>query len=187
MHKPSIHGLPLELIQEIISHLSTRSIKSLSFTCAALRTICFPYIFHTLSSPYRPVGRSTFPMDFGRLAPIPCFRTVYLDFIRDDISAILLPWCRKARTVKMSALNIRNSAIIPYMSLLIDLNLSNVSFWVVDDYFKLLGNLPPTVKRLTAREINFVHYFPPSYTTVGRGVDLEYLKTDTASDLAVLL
>ncbi|SJL18680.1 uncharacterized protein ARMOST_22279 [Armillaria ostoyae] len=184
---PGIDDLPLELFNEIISHLNIRSIKSLSLASSTFHTICFSHIFHTLSFSHRLLGSSTFHTDFKGRTPTPCFRTVEFQFVQEDISTALLPWCTKVRTVRISATNMRNTAILPSMSLLSDLNLSNVSFWVLDDHFKLLGNLPPTLKRLTAHRIDFHRSRPTVYTTVGRGVDLEHLNTHTAQDLLMLL
>ncbi|KAK0431845.1 hypothetical protein EV421DRAFT_1742765 [Armillaria borealis] len=183
--RSGIDDLPLELFDKIISHLNIRSIKSLSLASSTFHTICFSHIFHTLSFYLRT--SSAFLADFKGRAPTPCFRTVEFRFVQEDISTSLLPWCTKARTVRISATNMRNTAIFPFMSLLRELDLSHVSFWVVDDYFRLLGNLPPTLKKLTAHRIDFHRWRPTVYTTVGRGVALEHLNTHTAQDLSMLL
>ncbi|PBK64315.1 hypothetical protein ARMSODRAFT_979149 [Armillaria solidipes] len=185
LQRSGIDDLPLELFDEIISHLNIRSIKSLSLASSTFHTICFSHIFHTLSF-YRRTS-SAFLADFKGRAPTPCFRTVELRFVQEDISTSLLPWCTKARTVRISATNMHNTDIFPFMSVLRDLDLSHVSFWVVDDYFRLLGNLPPTLKKLTAHRIDFHRSRPTVYTTVGRGVALEHLNTHTAQDLSMLL
>ncbi|KAK0224534.1 hypothetical protein EDD85DRAFT_859622 [Armillaria nabsnona] len=183
--RTGIDDLPVELFEEIISHLNIPSIKSLSRTSSTLRTICFPHIFRTLS--FSLHKSYTFLADFKGCTPMPCFRIIKLTFVDDNISTGLLPWSTRAHTVRISATNLRNTAILPSLSVLRELELSYVTFWVVDDYFRLLGNLPPTLKRLKAHEINFHRLRPPVYATVGRGVALEYLDTDKAQDLSVLL
>ncbi len=154
-----IDDLPVEFFEEIISHLNIPSIKSLSRTSSTLRTICFPHVFRTLL--FSRHKSSTFHGDFKGCTPTPCFRTIELTFVNDNISTSLLPWCTRAHTVRISVTNLRNTAILPSLSVLRELELSYVTFWVVDDYFRFLGNLPPTLKRLKAHGINFRLSTPP--------------------------
>ncbi|PBK64298.1 hypothetical protein ARMSODRAFT_1088001 [Armillaria solidipes] len=105
--------------------------------------------------------------------------TIGLTWIMEDISAGLLPWCAKVHTVRISSGNVRNTAIIPSLSILRDLELSRLTFWVVEYYFKLLANLPPTLKKLAVHGIRF--RFDNSgtgcYATVRRGAEIEHLET----------
>ncbi|KAK0430368.1 hypothetical protein EV421DRAFT_1744181 [Armillaria borealis] len=57
------------------------------------------------------------------------------------------------------------------------------------DYFKLLANLPPTLKKLTVRGIEFKYHQsePIVDNIVSRGAALEHLETDSAEDLTLLL
>ncbi|KAK0431863.1 hypothetical protein EV421DRAFT_2024311 [Armillaria borealis] len=115
--------------------------------------------------------------------------TIGLTWIMEDLSASLLPWCANAHTVRISSGNVRNTAIIPSLSVLRDLELSRLTFCVVEDYFKLLANLPPTLKKLAVHGIRF--RFGNSgtgcYATVRRGAEVEHLETYLGEDLSVLL
>ncbi|PBK87181.1 hypothetical protein ARMGADRAFT_1035075 [Armillaria gallica] len=51
--------------------------------------------------------------------------------------------------------NVHNMDIIPLLSVLRDLELSRFTFQIVEDYFKLLANLPPTLKKLAVQGIRF--------------------------------
>ncbi len=136
-----IDNLPVKFFEEIISHLNIPSIKSLSHTSSTLHTICFPHIFHTLLCSHHK--SSTFHSDFKGCTPMPCFCTIELTFMNDNISTSLLPWCTRAHTMRISITNLCNTTILPSLSILRELKLSYMTFWVVDDYFRFLGNLPP--------------------------------------------
>ncbi|KAK0224539.1 hypothetical protein EDD85DRAFT_959678 [Armillaria nabsnona] len=173
----SVSDLPPELLEEIVSHLDMFSTKYVSLTSSTLRAICFPHIFRTLSL----FGQTTtFLADFKRLAPTPCFHTLKMYGVPQDLSTGLLPWCTKVLTAHI---NNSNAAILPSLPVLNYLKLSNMTFWVVDDYFKLLANLPPTLKKLRVRRLRFEYHqsWPIFDNTVGRGVRLEHLETDSLS------
>ncbi len=122
-------------------------------------------------------------------APLPCFHTIKIEGVMQDVSAGLRQWCGKVHTVKIKDTNIGNTTILPSLTILKDLELSDLTFCVVEDYFKLLANLPPTLKKLKVRGIEFKYHqsWPIVRNIVGRGVDLEHLETDSAEDFSLLL
>ncbi|KAK0215152.1 hypothetical protein IW262DRAFT_1514228 [Armillaria fumosa] len=181
----ALEDLPPELLQHIFSLLDIPTLKRLSLASSSLRATCFSHIFHAVFL-YGPT--CTFVDDFNERAPNR-MHTLGLMWVREDISARILPWCTEVHTVKISSGNIRNMAMIPSLSVLRDLELSRLIFWVVEDYFRLLANLPPTLKKLAVHGITF--RFEDSgtgcYSTVRRGAELEHLETHLGEDLSVLL
>ncbi|SJL18683.1 uncharacterized protein ARMOST_22282 [Armillaria ostoyae] len=115
--------------------------------------------------------------------------TIGLRWIMEDLSASLLPWCAKVHDVRISSGNVRNTAIIPSLSVLRDLELSRLTLCVVEDYFKLLANLPPTLKKLAVHGIRFRldNSGTGCYATVRPGAEVEHLETYLGEGLSVLL
>ncbi|KAK0475674.1 hypothetical protein EDD18DRAFT_1470229, partial [Armillaria luteobubalina] len=181
----ALEDLPPELLQHVLSLLDIPTLKRLSLASWSLRATCFPHIFRAVFL-YGPT--CTFVDEVNERAPTR-MHTLRLAWIMEDISARILPWCAEVHTLKISSGNIRNTAIIPSLSVLIDLELSRLKFWVVEDYFRLLANLPPTLKKLVVHGIIFP--FEDSgtgfYATVRHGAELEHLETHLAEDLSVLL
>ncbi|KAK0466655.1 hypothetical protein IW261DRAFT_1520453 [Armillaria novae-zelandiae] len=176
--------LPVELIYEILSHLGITSIKSLSLTSSTFHTICFPLLFFSLRLSRR---KCTFLSDFRRRAPTPCFSIIRMKGLKKNISTGLLPWCATAHTMKIERGTTSNTLLLPSLTFLKDLKLSSLKFRTVADFYKLLSNLPPTLKKLILHGIIFRNRSYSSYTTVSRGVELEHLETDTSMDLFLLL
>ncbi|PBK64319.1 hypothetical protein ARMSODRAFT_1007177 [Armillaria solidipes] len=181
----ALEDLPPELLQQILSLLDIPTLKWLSLASSFLRAVCFPYIFRAVFL-YGPA--CTFIDDLKGRAPTR-MHTIGLTWIMGDISASLLPWCAKVHTVRISSGNVRNTEIIRWLSVLRDLELSRLTFWVVEDYFRLLANLPPTLKKLAVHGIRF--RFDNSgtgcYATVRRGAEVQHLETHLGEDLSVLL
>ncbi|KAK0466656.1 hypothetical protein IW261DRAFT_1520456 [Armillaria novae-zelandiae] len=181
----ALETLPLELLQHILSLLNISTLKRLSLASRSLRATCFPHIFRAVFL-YGPT--CTFVDDFNERAPTR-MHTLGLTWIIEDISAKIPPWCVEVHTLKISSGNIRNTVIIPSLSILRDLELSRLTFWVMHDYFRLLANLPPTLKKLSVHGIQF--RFEDSgtgcYATVHRGAVIEHLETHLGEDLTILL
>ncbi|KAK0431857.1 hypothetical protein EV421DRAFT_1925401 [Armillaria borealis] len=184
--RSDIEALPLELREEILSHLDFPSIKCLSLTSSILRAVCFRRIFQAL---YLRGIVTTFLEDLKGQAPMACFHTIKIEGLQQDVSTDLHLWCSKVHTVKIKDANIGNTTILPSLTILKDLDLSDLTFSAVDDYFKLLANLPPTLKKLTVRGIEFKYHQsePIVDNIVSRGAALEHLETDSAEDLTLLL
>ncbi len=130
---------------------------------------------------------TTFLEDTKGQAPMPCFHTIKIEASWDDVSTYLLPWSTKAHTMKISATNIHNTTILPSVIDLRQLELSYLEFWAVDDVFRLIASLPPTLKKLTVRGIRIYKSWPTLYLTVRLGIDLEHVETESAEDLSLLL
>ncbi len=130
---------------------------------------------------------TTFLEDTKGQAPMPCFHTIKIEASWDGVSTYLLPWSTKAHTMKISATNIHNTTILPSVTDLRQLELSYLEFWAVDDVFRLIASLPPTLKKLTVRGIRIYKSWPTLYLTVGLGIDLEHVETESAEDLSLLL
>ncbi|PBK64279.1 hypothetical protein ARMSODRAFT_1054478 [Armillaria solidipes] len=139
-----IKDLPLELFEEILSHLDIPTIKVLSLTYSTLHTACFPHLFFSLSlnADLRPAPN--FLSVFQRRKPIACLRRIELKWLKEDVSRALLPWCTKAHTAKINGSPVGNTAILPALIALNNLELANLFFSSVADYFALLSNLPST-------------------------------------------
>lgn len=118
----SFSDLPLELLEEIVSHLDIFSTKDLSLTSSTLHAICFPHIFRTLSLSGLTLK---FLADFKRHTPMPCFHTLKMYGVMQDLSTGLLPWCNKVHTMH---LNNSNTAILPSLSVLSVLKLTDMTF-----------------------------------------------------------
>ncbi|KAK0431834.1 hypothetical protein EV421DRAFT_1925365 [Armillaria borealis] len=180
-----IRDLPLELFEEILSHLDVPAIKVLSLASSTLHTACFPHLFRSLSlnGDLRPAPK--FLSVFQRHKPIPCLRRIELKWLKEDVSRALLPWCTKAHTAKINGSLIGNTAILPSLTTLEDLELANLSFSSVADFFALLSNLPSTLKQLKVRLNTFRD--SQSTWTGSRRVELSRLETDSAPDLVPFL
>ncbi|SJL16855.1 uncharacterized protein ARMOST_20385 [Armillaria ostoyae] len=180
-----IRDLPFELFEEILSHLDVSAIKILSLASSTLHTACFPHLFRSLSlnGDLRPAPK--FLSVFQGRKPIPCLRKIELKWLKENISAALLLWCTKAHTTKINGSPAGNTAILPALIALNDLELANLSFSSVADYFALLSNLPSTLKQLKVR----LNTFCDSQSTwIGsRRIELSRLETDSAPDLAPFL
>ncbi|KAK0431851.1 hypothetical protein EV421DRAFT_1911473 [Armillaria borealis] len=176
---------PPELLQQILSLLNIPTLKWLSLASSLLRAVCFPYVFRSVFL-YGPT--CTFVADFKGRA-LTRMHMIGLTWIMEDLSASLLPWCAKVHIMKISSCNVRNTAIIPSLSILRDLELLRLTFWVVEDYFSLLENLPPTLKKQAVHGIKFRfdNLGADCYATVRRAVDLEHLDAHLGEDLPVLL
>ncbi len=96
----------------------------------------------------------------------------------EDVSAGILLLCAKVHTVRISSGNVRNTAITPSLSILRDLGLACLTFWVVKDYFGLLANLPPTLKKLTVHGIRFRfdNLGMGCFATVCHGAEVEHFE-----------
>lgn len=154
--------------------------------------MAFAHILHPLChllSTYLRKVITTFFADMKGQAPLPCFHTFKIEGLMQDMSASLRQWCGEVHTVKIKDTNIGNTAILPSLTIPKDLELSDLTFCVIEDYFKLLANLPPTLKKLKVRGIEFKYYqsWPIVGNIVSRGVDLEHLETDSAKDFSLLL
>ncbi|PBK64309.1 hypothetical protein ARMSODRAFT_1023195 [Armillaria solidipes] len=114
--------------------------------------------------------------------------TLGLTWIMEDISVSLLPWRTDVRDVRIGSGSVRNTVIILSLSVLRDLELSRLTFWVVEDYFRLLANLPPTLKKLSVHGIRFRfdNLGAGCYATVRRAVELEHLEAHLGEDLSLL-
>ncbi|PBK64277.1 hypothetical protein ARMSODRAFT_1054476 [Armillaria solidipes] len=152
-----IRGLPLELFEDILSHLDVPAIKVLSLASSTLHTACFPHLFRSLSlnGDLRPAPK--FLSVFQGREPIPCLRKIELKWLKEDISTPLLLWCTKAHTAKING----------------------------TDYFALLSNLPSTLKQLKVRLNTFRE--SQSTWIGSRRIELSRLETDSARDLAPFL
>ncbi|KAK0188291.1 hypothetical protein F5146DRAFT_1202326 [Armillaria mellea] len=172
-HTSHLEDLPLKLLQQVLSRLDIPTLKCLSLASSILHAACFPYIF-------RPVVFS---------GPTCKMHMIGLAWIMEDVSASLLPWCAEVHTLKINSGNVRNTSIIPSLGILRDMELSRLTFWAVEDYFGLLTNLPPTLKKLAVHGIllRFDDFETGCYTTVRRGAEIEHLETHLAEDLSALL
>ncbi len=178
----ALEDLPPELLQQILSLLNIPTLRWLSLASSILRASCFPYIFRAVFL-YGPTW--TLIADFkGR--GLNRMHTLGLTWIMEDLPFL---WCANVHTVKISSGNVRNTEIIPLLSVLKDLGLSRSTFRVVKDYFKLLANLPRTLKKLAVHGIRFRfdNSGTGSYTTVRRGAKVEHLETYLREDLSGLL
>ncbi len=83
---PSSHSasgeLPPELFEEILSHLDIPTIKVLSLAFSNFHTVCFPYLFRSLSlnGDLRPAPK--FLSVFRGRRPIPWLRKVELKWLK---------------------------------------------------------------------------------------------------------
>ncbi|KAK0224541.1 hypothetical protein EDD85DRAFT_1027965 [Armillaria nabsnona] len=177
--------LPPELFEEILSHLDIPTIKVLSLASSNFHTVCFPHLFRSLSlnGDLRPPP--IFFFIFQGRKPIPCLHKVELKWLKEDVSRALLPWCIKPHTAKINGSPIGNTAILPSLTTLKDLELANLSFSSVADFFALLSNLPSTLKQLKVRLNTFRE--SQSTWTGNRTIELSCLETDSVGDLAPFL
>ncbi|KAK0437606.1 uncharacterized protein EV420DRAFT_1769957 [Desarmillaria tabescens] len=181
----NLEGLPLELLEEILSHLDTPTIKQLSLASSTLHSACFPYFFRNLAL-HGSFGPATkFLADFEKRVPISCLRTVWLEWVKEDVSTAIFPWCKGVHSVKINGSSVGNTAILPALTYLTNLELTNLSFPCLADYFRLLETLPLTVKSVKVRMITFRE--SQSNWIVGRRIELERLDIDSAADLAPFL
>ncbi|KAK0215157.1 hypothetical protein IW262DRAFT_1514254 [Armillaria fumosa] len=181
----TMRDLPPELFEEILSHLDIPTIKALSLASSNFHMACFPYLFRGLSlnGDLRPAPKF-FSVFEGR-RPIPCLRKIEMKWLKEDISTALLPWCTKACIAKINGSAIGNTAILPSLTLLKELELANLSFPSLADYFTLLSSLPLTLNRLKVRMNRFREC--QSACTCNRTIELKRLETDSADDLAPFL
>ncbi|KAK0202283.1 hypothetical protein DFS33DRAFT_1434603, partial [Desarmillaria ectypa] len=180
-----IEDLPLEIFEEILSHLNISTIKQLSLASPNIHTACFPHFFRNLAlhADYNPAHR--FLADFKGRVPIPCLHTIELEWLDEDISTEILPWCTRVHSAKINRSHLGNTTILPALTILGFLELTNLTFPSLDDYFRLLESLPLTVKKIKIRKNTFRQ--SQSTWTVGRRVELDQLETDSAPDLAPFL
>ncbi|KAK0475664.1 hypothetical protein EDD18DRAFT_1366907 [Armillaria luteobubalina] len=177
--------IPPELFAEILSHLDIPTIKVLSLASSNFHMACFPYLFRGLSlnGDLRPAPK--FFSTFEGRRPIPCLQKIELKWLKDDISTALLPWCTKAHIAKTNGSLIGNTAILPSLTLLKELELANLSFPSLADYFALLSSLPLTLNQLKIRKNRFREC--QSAYTCNRTIKLKCLETHSAGDLAPFL
>ncbi len=123
--------------------------------------------------------------DFKEWAPVPCLRKVEFEFLKEDHSADLLPWCTRTDSIKVNECPIGNTAILSALNVLRVLELANLTFSSVVDYFGLLAILSPTVKEVKVQRITFLE--SESWWVVGRRVEIERLETSSDAELAPLL
>ncbi|PBK64323.1 hypothetical protein ARMSODRAFT_1007179 [Armillaria solidipes] len=183
--RSDIEELPLELFEEILSFLDIPSIKRLDLASPVFHATCLPHFFRNLAlhGDRRPAPK--FLDDFKGWTPVPCLRKVELESLKEDISADLLPWCTKTGSVKVDGCPIGNTAILPSLNVLRVLELANLTFSSIVDYFELLASLSQTVNELKVRRITFRE--SESTWIVGRRIEIERLETDSDADLAPLL
>ncbi len=145
----ALEDLPPELLQQILSLPDIPTLKWLSLASSILRASCLPYIFRAvfLYGPTCTIVADSKGKALNRM------HTLGLTWIMEDLSAGLFPWCANVHTVKIRSGNVHNMDIIPLLSVLRDLELSRSTFWVVEDYFKLLANLPWTLKKLAVHHL----------------------------------
>ncbi|KAK0224512.1 hypothetical protein EDD85DRAFT_982139 [Armillaria nabsnona] len=159
--RSDIENLPLELFEEILSFLD----------------------IPILHGDDRPPAE--FLDDFKERAPVLCLCKVELEFLKEDHSADLLPWCTSADSIKVNGCHIGNTAILPALNVLRVLELANLPFSSVVDYFGLLEILSPAVNELKVQRITFCE--SESTWVVGRRIEIERLETGSDADLAPLL
>ncbi|PBK87189.1 hypothetical protein ARMGADRAFT_1035082 [Armillaria gallica] len=183
-----LENLPLELFEEIASYLDIRTLIALSLTSSIWRAACIRFFFHTLTlhGDHSYCSSSEFLADFKNQAPVPCLRNVVLKGLKEDRSNALLPWCTRVQSIKIKECLVGSTALLPSLILLADLELSNLTFGSVADYFLLLASLPSTLKKLTTRA-NIFRESQSIFHTMGLGVELEHLETKSAEDLSLLL
>ncbi|SJL18687.1 uncharacterized protein ARMOST_22286 [Armillaria ostoyae] len=163
--RSDIEELPLELFEEILSFLDIPSIKKLGLASPVFHATCLPRFFRSLAlhGDRRPTPK--FLDDFKGWTPVPCLR--------------------KTDSVKVDGCPIGNTTILPSLNVLRVLELANLTFSSVVDYFGLLASLSQTVNELKVRRITFRE--SESTWIVGRRIQIERLETDSDADLAPLL
>ncbi|KAK0466658.1 hypothetical protein IW261DRAFT_1520471 [Armillaria novae-zelandiae] len=184
-----LEELPLELFDEIASYLDIPTLKALSLTSSIWRSARIRRFFRTLTlhGGHESLSScSKFLADFQKQAPVPCFRTVVLDGLKDDLSKALLPWCTRVHSIIMRDCPVENTTLIPSLIVLHALEFANLTFGSVADYFSILASLPSTLKTMTVGGNTFCESHL-TFHTVGRGVRLECLRTKSADDLSVLV
>ncbi len=183
-----LEALPLELFDEIASYLDIPTLKALSLTSSIRRAACVRLFFRTLTlqGDHGHSSSSKFLADFKNQAPVPSLRKVVLERLQKDLSQALLPWCTRVHSIKIQECLVGNTALLPSLIILNDLELSNLTFGSVAGYFWLLASLPSTLKKLTARGNTFLESHSICHT-VRRGIGLEHLGTKSAEDLSLLL
>ncbi|KAK0475670.1 hypothetical protein EDD18DRAFT_1387570 [Armillaria luteobubalina] len=180
--------LPLELFEEIASYLDILSLEALSLTSSIHRAVCIRLLFHTLTL-YGDHGHSStsnFVEDLENQSPVASFRKVMLEGVKEDLSEGLLPWCTRVHNVKLRWSLVGNTAILPTLIFLNDLELNNIIFPSMAEYFGLLAGLSPTLKRLRAHSNTFIESQSICHS-VGRGTGLKVLDTRSGDDLTLRL
>ncbi|KAK0188290.1 hypothetical protein F5146DRAFT_1202320 [Armillaria mellea] len=188
-HLSDLEDLPLELFEEIASYLDLPTLKALFLTSSIRRAASIRLLFGTLALHGDHEGRSSsskFLGDFMNQIPVACFRTTTLECLEQDLSEALIPWFTRVHSIKIKQRLVGNTALPPSLIFFDDLELSNLTFWSVADYFRLLASLPSTLKKLTACANTFGDS-QSLFHTSGRKIMLEHLETKSADDCAVLL
>ncbi|KAK0188278.1 hypothetical protein F5146DRAFT_1202295 [Armillaria mellea] len=177
--------LPPELFEQILLHLDILTIKVVSLASSNFHTICFPYLFRSLSlnGDLRPAPK--FLSVFQGRERTSSLRKIELKWLKEDVSTTLLPWCTNVHTAKINGSPIGNTAILASMMTLEVLELANLTFSSLKDYFELLSNLSSTTKQLRVRMNRFRE---SQLTWTGnRTIELSRLEADSAGDLAPFL
>ncbi|KAK0200610.1 hypothetical protein DFS33DRAFT_1397760 [Desarmillaria ectypa] len=188
-----LEELPTELILEILWYLEVPCIKQLSLASSTLRHVCFPAIFRYISfCAYGDKTPRNFLTDMRRRRPVPCVRKLSFNDIDANIKPhALLEWCAPARQFEIwSTSNPR--LYVPLLSGLGELvvvELHQVTFPYLADFFELLRSLSTNVKHLTIGDtIEFVSMSAngPILMT-GKRIKIEKLSVGSPLVLELLL
>ncbi|SJL16866.1 uncharacterized protein ARMOST_20396 [Armillaria ostoyae] len=180
--RSDLENLPLELFEEIVPYLNIPTIKTVSRASSILHKACIPLFFRSLSLYGDRGGLSKDVLtDLNKCTLIPSLRRVKLRWLKEYLSTALIPWCTRVHSIKIDECLVGNTALLPSLIVLKDLELSNLTFESVEDYFWLLASLPSTLRKLAV----LGNTFRKSQSTchaVGRGIELEHLETKSAED-----
>ncbi|KAK0215155.1 hypothetical protein IW262DRAFT_1300382 [Armillaria fumosa] len=161
-----LEKIPLELFEEIVSHLDIPTIKRLSRVSSVFHEACIPLFFRNLVLYGGSSGRST-------------------EILANFKERTLVPSLRKVELRDLECL-VGNTSLLPSLIFLYDLKLSNLTFESAEGYFRLLACLPPTLKKLAVLGNTFLESQLISYAA-GPGIEVDHLQTESAEDLSLLL